>query len=126
MTVSSVAVFSNHLCIMSITSTQYLVRGGIRVAGNFEYKIEPEACVKVDIVNEPVEEGSGDVGSGDVTIFIPRITVSYCTGVYDSWPNNYVDLYAYYQTRRFKGKWPVSLRIHDIVHMTACRQKAWI
>ena len=37
------------------------------------------------------------------------VGVTYCTAVYGSWQDSYVDLYAYYQTRRFKSKWPVSL-----------------
>lgn len=37
------------------------------------------------------------------------VGVTYRTAVYGSWQDSYVDLYAYYQTRRFKSKWPVSL-----------------
>ena len=71
---------------------------------------------------ELVDEGSGDLewceeGSGDLytansttgTCTKLWIDVTYCTAVYGSWPDSYVELYAYYQTRRFKSKWPVSL-----------------
>ena len=71
-----------------LLSTQGLVRGGIEVSGNFEYRIEPEVCIKVD--------------------FSPSVKVTPCISVYHSWPNSYVEIYAYYQIRKLKLRWPVS------------------
>ena len=70
-------------------SAQALVRGGVDINGNFEYKIEPEVCLRVD--------------------FEPTTAVTPCLCVYHSWPNSYVEIYAYYQIRHFRVKWPVSL-----------------
>ena len=111
------------MCLMSIPSAQSLVRGGIRVTGNFEYKIEPEACIKVNIMTEskPGEEVPHNLCTQpeDGIRIKPQINVTDCTAMYDSWPNCYVDLYAYYQTRSFTAKWPVSLHVHT----AALRQK---
>ena len=65
-----------------------IVRGGIEVSGNFEYQIEPELCMKID--------------------FEPAVRVTPCISVYHNWPNSYVEIYAYYQIRKLKVKWPVS------------------
>ena len=131
-----VAALSAHLFLLSLSSMhpsmQLAVRGGITVEGNFAYHIEPECCIKLNITceqedEEPTElelegEGSGDLewceeGSGDLytansttgTCTKLWTDVTYCTAVYGSWPDSYVELYAYYQTRRLKSKWPVSL-----------------
>ena len=131
-----VAAFSAHLFLLSISSmhpsTQSLARGGITVEGNFAYHIEPEVCIKLNIMCEQGCEGSDDLEpecnkSSDLEQWEKRpgdwyttnstngtcsklwIGVTYCTAVYGSWPDSYVELYAYYQTRRFKSKWPVSL-----------------
>ena len=68
---------------MSIPSTQSLVRGGIRVTGNFQYKIEPEACIKVNIMTEskPGDEVPHDlctVRPEDGTRIKPWVNVTYC------------------------------------------------
>ena len=109
------------LVSISIHSTQYLVRGGLEINGTFEYQIEPKACVKAF---EPISqteqkeewsgeypEGSGALhpkGSGSensITDSQPRITVTYCASVYHSWPDCYVNLYAFYQTSTWVSLW---------------------
>ena len=88
--ISSVAALCVRLTQLILLSAQGTVRGGIEISGSFAYRIEPEACV-------------------DINFRSWRVSVTRCTAVYNSWPSSYVDLYAYYQTRRFKAKWPVSV-----------------
>ena len=40
--------------------------------------------------------------------FYPSVKVTPCISVYHSWPNSYVEIFAYYQFRKLKLKWPVS------------------
>ena len=90
------------------------MRGGLEINGTFKYEIEPKACVKAFVTinqTEQGEEGEGPEGSDDalhpegvesesnITDLQPRITVTYCASVYHSWPDCYVNLYAFYQTR---------------------------
>ena len=98
------------------TFTQLAVRGGLRLTGNFAYQIEPEVCIKLDIVCKPEKnpddwrEGAiAPIKLGDGACINPSFNVTYCCAAYDSWPDSYVDLYAYYSVRKFKAKWPVSL-----------------
>lgn len=92
-TATSVAIACAHLYLIFsvhiLLSTQSVVRGGIEINGSFSYQIEPRACIDVD--------------------FLPRVAVTPCAAIYDAWPSSYVDLYAYYQARKFKAKWPVSV-----------------
>ena len=90
------------------------MRGGLEINGTFKYEIEPKACVKVFVTinqTEQGEEGEGPEGPDDalhpegvesesnITDLQPRITVTCCASVYHSWPDCYVNLYAFYQTR---------------------------
>ena len=91
------------------------MRGGLEINGTFKYQIEPKACVKAfETINqtEQMEEWSGECpeGSGalhpegvesesNITDLQPRITVTCCASMYHSWPDCYVNLYAFYQTR---------------------------
>ena len=85
------------------------MRGGIEVNGTFKYQIEPKACVRAFEMIKQTEQGrnrSGECpeGSGsesNITDLQPRITVTYCVSVYHSWPDCYVNLYAFYQTRKW-------------------------
>ena len=106
-------------------SMQLIVRGGIRVTGNFKYQIEPEFCMKIDIMCEQEEEGFGDLYAAESlngTCTKPGITVTYCPAVYGSWQDSYVDLYTYSQTRSLKLKWPVSLYTCVCIHNRAVRR----
>jgi hypothetical protein len=61
-------------------------RGGLTVAGTFTYRLEPEVCV--------------DVRRSELQ-----------SAVYGSWPDNRVDLYAWYQTRNWRLRWSSRHRI---------------
>ena len=60
---------------------QELVRGGIRVNAVINYQLEPQIAMKV---------------------CIPQFKIQSCLNVYDEWPGNYVDIYAFYQFRKIK------------------------
>ena len=64
---------------------QSLARGGVSVDVIFEYRIE---------------------GSGEGRLCLSCITGSpraqACVGAYEGWPNNRINLYAWYQIRRIK------------------------
>ena len=91
---------------------QLVARVGIRLTGNFAYQIEPEVCIKLGIGSGPKKNGSSHdhsyaLESGKDSSIKPWVTVTYCCAAYSSWPDSYVDLYAYYQIRKIK--WLVSL-----------------
>ena len=65
------------------------MRGGIEVAAEFTYQLEPEVCVQFCKVFPG-----------------PTLKIKKCISVYHSWPNNFVEIYAYWQRRKFK-LWPV-------------------
>lgn len=94
-------------CIkLNITCEQEYVGSGdleLEGKGSGDPKLERNRTL------ERWEEGSGDLCTAEVsneTCSKLWIGVTYCTAVYGSWPDSYVELYAYYQTRRFKSKWP--------------------
>ncbi len=62
---------------------QFVVRGGIEVAAEFTYKMEPEVCIHF------CKQYPG-----------PRLKLKRCTTVYHSWPKNFAEIYAYYQRRK--------------------------
>ena len=62
---------------------QEIVRGGVSVDVRFNYKVEPETNCEFCYAN------------CDATFEV-------CAGIYGSSPNNYIDLYAWYQSRRVK------------------------
>ena len=86
--------------------------------GSDDLELEGEGSGDLELVDEGsddlewCEEWSGDLYTANSTngpCTKVWVDVTYCTAVYGSWPDSYVELYAYYQTRRFKSKWPVSL-----------------
>ena len=66
-----------------LLSLQEIVRGGITVSGIFDYRLTPELSIAVCYADSP-------------------ITVSYCVGIYDEWPDNRIVLDTWYQIRRIK------------------------
>lgn len=66
---------------------QLAVRGGVEVVASFTYMLEPETCIHY--------------------CRFATQNVKTCVNVYNGWPNNYAEIYAYYQTRGFRI-WPVS------------------
>ena len=63
-----------------------MVRGGIEVAASFTYELEPEVCIHY--------------------CRTATSKIKACINVYHAWPNNYAEIYAYYQLRKYK--FPVS------------------
>ena len=61
---------------------QFLVRGGIEVSATMTYYLRPELCV------EGLSGSSCDVHT--------------CLSLYHGMPNNYIDIYAWYQTRNWR------------------------
>ena len=66
-----------------LLSLQEIVRGGITVSGVFNYRLTPELSIAVCYADSP-------------------ITVGYCVGIYDEWPDNRIVLDTWYQFRSIR------------------------
>ena len=64
-------------------SLQEIVRGGVTVSVNLNYKLLPEATIAVCYINLP-------------------ITFEKCVTVHDEWPENRIGIEAWYQIRSVK------------------------
>ena len=89
------------LCIVltvGLKLPQALVRAGITASATLVYQVEPRASARVCAVN----------CTGAFQI---------CAGIYDSWPGNTIELYAWYQTRRVRwcGSWVSTAMLAECV-----------
>ena len=66
-------------------TVQLAVRGGIEVAAQFTYRLEPQVCIHF------CKQYPG-----------PTVKLKTCISIYHSWPKNYAEIYAYYQLRKIK------------------------
>ena len=71
------------VCLVFIKLLQAAVRAGISASVTIVYQVEPRASARVCAVNC---QGAFQT----------------CAGIYDSWPGNTIELYAWYQTRTFR------------------------
>lgn len=85
----------NKLCFCVMQS---LVRGGITLSATYNYRLEPAASIQACTAS-------------------CSLTARMCIGVYDSWPDNTLNFYAWYQSRRveFCGRgWFVSIVNNEV------------
>ena len=74
---------------------QFTVRAGVTAEVSITYQLEPRATARFCAVN-------------------CQASSQICAKVYESWPGNSIDLYAWYQTRRIRwcGGWVCSCTIN--------------
>lgn len=75
-----------NMIIISIYLSKDVARGGITASANIAYQPEPRVSGKV--CNLP--------------------NYQTCAGLYESWPGNTLEIYAWYQVRRIEWCWSVS------------------